>query len=125
MRCGTEFDNNSFSNQLNITDMTETKQMYALVWCYEGVDDNNPSAQTIAVSESKERLTEEMMKWVKIDCERPNQEEYEDEFDYEDACWDDERNYEIVRESSTEVLLQHRLRTNLFVNYRIHSTKLL
>ena len=105
--------------------MTETKQMYALVWCYEGVDDNNPSAQTIAVSESKEKLTEEMMKWVKIDCESPNQEEYEDEFDYEDACWDDERNYEIVRESSTEVLLQHRLRTNLFVNYRIHSTKLL
>lgn len=33
--------------------MTETKPMYSLVWCYEGVDDNCPSAQTIAVSENK------------------------------------------------------------------------
>ena len=105
--------------------MTETKPMYSLIWCYEGVDDNCPSAQTIAVSENKERLIEEMKNCVKMDCESPNREDYEDVFDYEDACWDDERNYEIVRESSTEVLLQHRERTNLYTHYKIHSTKLL
>ena len=105
--------------------MTENKTMYALVWCYEGVDDNTPSAQTIAVSESKERLIEEMKNWVKNDCESPNQEDYDNAEDYEEDIWNDERNYEIVRESSTEVLLQHRQRTNLFVTYRIHSTKVL
>ena len=41
-------------------------EMYALTFCYEGVDDNAPFATTIAVSESVQRLREEMAKCVEM-----------------------------------------------------------
>ena len=43
--------------------------MYALTFCYEGVDDNAPFATTIAVSESVQRLREEMAKCVESDTQ--------------------------------------------------------
>jgi hypothetical protein len=35
-----------------------TKTMYALTFCYEGYEDNIPTATTIAVSDSIQRLQE-------------------------------------------------------------------
>ena len=40
------------------------KTMFALTYCFEGVDDNCPYACTIAVSMDKEKLREKMMKCV-------------------------------------------------------------
>ena len=36
------------------------KKMFALTYCYEGYDDNNPYATTIAVSTDIEKLKAEM-----------------------------------------------------------------
>lgn len=105
--------------------MTEQKTMYALTWCYEGVDDNTPSAQTIAVSEDKNKLIDEMETWIIFDCEEIRREDFESEEEYENATWEDDVNFQVVRKSSTEVLLQHRKRTDLYTTYRIHSTKVL
>ena len=99
------------------------KEMYALTWCYEGVDDNTPSAQTIAVSESKDKLIAELQKWVDLDTVEIKPEDYEDQDEYEEDAWDDDRNFQVVRSESTDVLLQHRKQTNLYTRYRIQSTQ--
>ena len=99
------------------------RQVYALTWCYEGVDSNTPSAQTIAVSDSKEALIDEMMTWVDMDTEELQPGDFETEEEFEEACWNDDENFEIVRKDETDVLLQHRMRTNLYVRYRIQPTK--
>jgi hypothetical protein len=83
--------------------------MYALTFCYEGVDDNAPFATTIAVSESVQRLREEMAKCVENDT-RINE---EDE-------WDDDCNFIVNRYYGDVVTLQHKERINLYTSYRIH-----
>lgn len=83
--------------------------MYALTFCYEGVDDNAPFATTIAVSESIQRLREEMAKCVESDT-RINE---EDE-------WDDDCNFIVNMNYGDVVTLQHRERNNLYTSYRIH-----
>lgn len=83
--------------------------MYALTFCYEGVDDNAPFATTIAVSESVQRLREEMAKCVENDT-RINE---EDE-------WDDDCNFIVNRYYGDVVTLQHKERNNLYTSYRIH-----
>ena len=75
--------------------------MYALTFCYEGVDDNAPFATTIAVSESVQRLREEMAKCVESDT-RINE---EDE-------WDDDCNFIVNMNYGDVVTLQHRERNN-------------
>ena len=99
------------------------KQIYALTWCYEGVDDNTPSAQTLAVSDSKEKLIEEMQTFINMDCEEIKREDFEDDEEYEEEIWNDDANYEVASESKTDVLLRHRMRTDLYTRYRIHSVK--
>ena len=39
---------------------TNENKMYALTYCYEGVDDNSPYAVTLAVSSDKQKLLDEM-----------------------------------------------------------------
>ena len=99
--------------------------MYTLTWCYEGVDDNTPSAQTLAVSESKDKLIEELKKWIALDTAEIKPEDYDDQEEYEDDIWNDDRNYEVVRECDTDVLLRHRKQTNLYTRYRIQSVQVL
>ena len=99
------------------------KDMYALTWCYEGVDDNTPSAQTIAVSDSRDKLIAELKKWVDMDTVEIKPEDYDSQEDFEDDAWDDDRNFEVVREDDTDVLLQHRKQTNLYTRYRIQSVQ--
>ena len=92
------------------------KPIYALTFCYEGVDDNSPFAQTIAVSEDVDKLREKMAECVKEDTREPNKEDGEDE-------WCDEYNYQIDYFTGISVLLQHRVRTNLYCKYSIHTTE--
>lgn len=99
------------------------KQIYALTWCYEGVDDNTPSAQTIAVSDSKEKLIAEMESLVALETEELRPGDFDTEEEFEEACWNDDENYEVVRRDETDILLQHRMITGLYVRYRIHPVK--
>ena len=86
------------------------KTMYALTYCFEGVDDNYPYACTIAVSMDKEKLREKMMECVEEDCTEPTD---------EDDAWDTDCNYQIVSNYDSEVTLQHRKNINLYAKYRI------
>ena len=102
----------------------EDKQMYALVYLYEGVDDDCPFAQTIAVSDDKEKLKLELKKCVEEDTRYPDvdgddDDEEGDEWDT-DCNWIERQNY-----GGEDVRLQHRKRINLYAQYYIHSVKLL
>ena len=90
------------------------KRMYALTFCYMGADNDDPFATTIAVSDSRQRLTEEMLKCVGHDtC-----------ID-EDDEWNDDCNFMVVRTNpGVEVILQHRKRINLYSEYKIQSVKI-
>lgn len=86
------------------------KRMFALTYCFEGVDDNYPYASTIAVSEDEEKLREKMMKCVEEDCTEPTD---------KDDAWDTDCNYQIVSNYGSEVNLQHRKYINLYASYKI------
>ena len=85
--------------------------MYALTFIYEGVDDNNPFATTMAVSEDKDKLRATMKEHINNDLEIPEN---------ENDQWDDYANYQIYSEYDDEVILQHRKRVNLYIKYQIH-----
>jgi hypothetical protein len=93
-----------------------SKTIYALTFCYEGCDDNYPFAQTIAVSDDVDKLREKMAECVKEDTREPNEENGEDE-------WCDEYNYQVNSASESYAILQHRVRTNLYCKYSIHSVE--
>ena len=93
--------------------------MYALTYCYEGVDDNYPYAQTIAVSEDTDKLREEMEKCIEEDT----QENEEDE-------WDDSCNFQVYErfgdnQSNCIASLQHKARINLYTKYVIRNVNVL
>ena len=93
--------------------------MYALTFCYEGVDDNYPYAVTIAVSEDFNTLREEMEKCIEEDT----QENEEDE-------WDDSYNFQVVQrvgdnQTISMVSLQHKARINLYTKYVIKKVNVL
>lgn len=90
------------------------KTMYALTYCFEGVDDNAPYACTIAVSMDKEKLREEMMKCVEEDCTEPTD---------EDDDWNTDCNYQVFKNYGDDVMLQHRKYINLYTTYKIHSVE--
>ena len=89
---------------------TNENKMYALTYCYEGVDDNQPYAVTLAVSTDKQKLLDEMEKCVDEDCEVD-----------EDDDWADDKNFIAYRNCSDEITLQHKKNINLYATYKIHS----
>lgn len=93
--------------------------MYALTYCYQADGQNEPSATTIAVSEDKEKLKAEMARCIKEDTYVPQLEDYEDEFEFEDAKWDDSANFKVVKDYGDSVYLQHNERDELWVVYQI------
>lgn len=95
-------------------DFTCEKKLFALTFCYEGVDDNMPYAQTIAISEDKEKLIEEMKKCVKEDLLTDEEDE-----------WNDDRNFKIYKEEHLKTILQHKARINLFTHYVIRTVKMI
>lgn len=90
------------------------KTMYALTYCFDGVDDNYPYACTIAVSMDKEKLREKMMKCVEEDCTEPTD---------EDDDWNTDCNYQVFKNYGDDVMLQHRKYINLYTTYKIHSVE--
>jgi hypothetical protein len=92
--------------------------MYALTFCYEGYDDCTPYAWTLAVSDDIEKLRTEMQKCIDEDCREPNE-------DDEDEMYDDSINYEVVRKSENDVLLNHREFGDLYTRYTIHIVEVL
>lgn len=85
--------------------------MYALTFCYEG-GNNIPYATTIAVSEDKNKLVEEMNKCVEEDMREPDEDDGEDE--YSDTC-----NWEVCEQYELETLMQHKTITDLYGKYTI------
>lgn len=90
------------------------EKMYTLTWCYEGCDDNCAQAQTIAVSNDKEKVIQKMKEWVAKDCEVNEDDEF-----------DDDVNFEVFREYGDVVTLQHKTRTNLYTTYRINEVEVI
>ena len=88
--------------------------MFALTYCYEGVDDNTPYACTIAVSMDIDKLREEMKKCVEEDCTEPTD---------EDDDWNTDCNYQVFKNYGDDVMLQHRKYINLYTTYKIHSVE--
>lgn len=84
--------------------------MYALTYCYEGVDDNSPFACTIAVSTDIEKLRAKMAECVAEDCTEPN----------EDDEWNTDTNYKVNSRYGDEIYLQHKKYINLYASYKIH-----
>ena len=100
--------------------------IYALTWLNYGADGNDPTAQTMAVSEDKDKLIAEMERWVKLDCEEVKREDYESDDEYEEDAWNDDKNFvEHSRFNGVEVMLRHRKYTELYTSYRITSVELL
>jgi hypothetical protein len=90
------------------------KTMFALTYCFDGVDDNYPYACTIAVSMDKEKLREKMMQCVEEDCTEPTD---------EDDDWNTDCNYQVFKNYGDDVMLQHRKYINLYTTYKIHSVE--
>ena len=88
------------------------KTMYALTYCFEGVDDSYPYACTIAVSEDREKIAERMKKCVEEDCTEDKERK-----------WETDCNYHIAFSCSSEVQLQHNSYNNLYATYKIHSVE--
>lgn len=87
------------------------KTMFALTYCFEGVDDNYPYACTIAVSMDKEKLLEKMKSCIEEDCTEPTDENDE---------WNTDCNYQVYKNYGDDVMLQHRKYINLYTTYKIH-----
>ena len=94
------------------------KEMFALTYCYEGVDNNTPYACTIAVSEDIEKLRAEMEKCIEEDTREPNEEDGENE-------WQDDINYQVFKKCGDDVVLQHKKNINLYASYKIHRVNVL
>lgn len=92
--------------------------MYALNFIYEGYDDCSPYSVTIAVSEDVEKLRSKMAECIEEDCREPNEDEDED-------IYDDCINYEVVKKSNDDALLNHRELADLYTRYRIHQVEVL
>ena len=92
------------------------KKMYALTYCFEGVDDSLPYACTLVVSEDLEKLTQYMNNCVEEDCKYPTCEEDE---------WNTDCNYSVWKRYDREVSLQHNKNINLYATYKINSVKIL
>ena len=96
------------------------KKMYALTFIYEGVDDYLPFAQTIAVSEDRDKLITELEMCVAADCREMNEDELEDA----DESWDNV-NYEVCNRYDEEVILCHKENSNLYTKYTIREVRIL
>lgn len=92
--------------------------MYALNFTYEGYDGCIPYSVTIAVSEDVEKLRSKMVECIEEDCREPNEDDDED-------VDDDSINYEVVRKSEDDALLNHRELGDLYTRYRIHQVEVL
>ena len=88
--------------------------MYALTYLYGGCSNTMPFAQTIAVSESRQTLVEEMQRCIEEDIDVN-----------EDDIWSDSCNFEVFKEYVDKVTLIHRHIEDLYAYYEIRNTSVL
>lgn len=92
------------------------KKMWSLVYLYEGYDDNLPFASVIAVADDIEIVKKQMAKEIALDCQVLEDED-DEYFEY--------KNFEIIKESTYEVLLQHKVYVDCYTKYSIQITDVL
>lgn len=95
------------------------KEMYALVYCFEGTDINNPFGMAIAVSTDIEKLRVEMAKSIAED------EKVKDGDDGEPDEWNDAGNYEVESQGVDYAFLRHRCINHLYASYNIRRVDVL
>lgn len=88
--------------------------MYALIYCYEGRDNNYPFSSVIAISNDIEKLKNKMINCVNEDCELNQDDE-----------WDDDKNYEVIQEYHDMFLLQHKKHINLYATYKLQKVDII
>lgn len=86
------------------------KKMYAVVYLFEGYDDNLPYSNVLGVYSNIERARAEMLENVAIDCEVLEDED-DEFFGY--------RNFEIHKQYENDVVLHHKVYTNCYTKYTI------
>lgn len=92
------------------------KTMFALTYCYEGVEDSLPYASTIAVSEDKDKLIEKMTECATDDTMA---------VDNEDEEWETDRNYSVWELHPDIIKLRHNKYIDLYASYEIREVEVL
>ena len=92
------------------------KKMWSLVYLYEGYDDKLPYASVIAVADDIEIVKEQMAKEIALDCQTLEDED-DEYFEY--------KNFEIIKESTYEVLLRHKVYVDCYTKYSIQMADVL
>ena len=90
------------------------KNIYALTYCYEGSENSNAYACTIAVSENIDKLREKMAECVKEDTRVDEENE-----------WSDECNYIVEKYCGDYVVLHHRNYFNQYAKYSIQKVEII
>ena len=94
------------------------KQIYALTFLYEGCDDSYPYALTLAVSDDKAKLVEELERHIE-----------EDTTDDDEDEWNEDCNFKVNEKWESDnyvgAILQHKTRINLYQKYTIRKVDFL
>lgn len=90
------------------------KEFFALTFIYEACDGNSPYATTIGVSDDKEKLIKKMQECAEEDCMPPNEDEDE---------WDDTLNFEVYEKTTHRIILRHRKREELYIEYFVQEVE--
>ena len=92
------------------------KNMWSLVYLYEGYDGNMPYSSVLAVADDIKIIKEQMAKEIALDCQVLEDED-DEYFEY--------KNFEIIKESTYEVLLQHKVYKDCYTKYSIQMVDVL
>lgn len=92
------------------------KTMFALIYCYEGVEDSLPYTSIIAVSDDKDKLIEKMTECATDDSM---------EVDNEDEEWETDRNYSVWELHPDTIKLRHNKYIDLYASYEIREVEVL
>ena len=86
------------------------KRMYAVVYLFEGYDDNMPYSSVLGVYEDRDTATKELERNVEIDCQEVDEDD--EYFEY--------KNFEVVHKyTDGETLLQHKHYVDCYTKYTI------
>ena len=103
---------------MNIYEMLfkNENDMYALTYCFEGVDDMIAYGSTIAVSKDIEKLRKKMEECIAEDCVCPED---------EDDQYSTDQNYEVYDKFQDIAHLSHRVYKRLCATYKITKVEVL
>ena len=85
------------------------KKMYAVVYLFEGYDDNLPYSSVLGVYDDIETARAEMLKNVEIDCQEVDEDD--EYFEY--------KNFITNKQSDNEVVLNHKVYRECYTKYSV------